>query len=325
MASIKKVLVTGATGFLGKYVVDELLEHGYEVYANGRDQKKLDTLKSHHKIQGSLATLNQLSLAVDAVIHCAALSSVWGSKKEFYDANVLGTRQVIDFSRRNGVKRLVHISSPSVYSTRAERLNIKESEVDPKNELTNYIWSKLRSEELVNAANSAFETVILRPRGLIGAEDPSILPRFLKVNRSIGIPLINAGKQLVDLTCVENVALACRLALESEKAPGNTYNITNGEPRELRQVIEQLFTMINEKPKYLPLKEPVLYTLASLIEGVARILKLPAEPYLIRYSVITLAYSQTLDINKARQELNYEPRVNLDQGLANSAKSQLRS
>lgn len=315
---MKQVLITGATGFLGKYTVEEFRNHGYYVIAAGRNKQNLRKLtgKNTHTVPCSLDDLAKLNQQVDIVIHVAALSTIWGSWRDFYESNVVGTQQVIDFCARNKVKRLVFISSPSIYSGRGNRLDIKESDYNPENNLNDYIKTKLLAERLVREANTnTLQTVILRPRGLFGPGDTSIVPRLLKANDTIGLPLFNNGHNLVDVTCVENVAYAARLAAESKRASGQTYNITNGEPREFRAIIEMLFRGIGKQPHYKHLNLNALYLLASMIERVYRLLHIYREPPITRYAVCTLGYSQTLDISKARQEIGYTPILSLDEGI----------
>ena len=88
----------------------------------------------------------------------------------------------------------------------------------------------MAEKEVEKWGKRGLETVILRPRGLIGIGDTSLVPRILHVNDSIGIPLFRGGRNLVDLTSVENVALACELSLTVKGAQGKIFNITNGEP-----------------------------------------------------------------------------------------------
>ena len=252
---MKNVLVTGATGFLGKYLIEELLNNDYEVVAQGRKENVLSDIKEKYNVKilkCSLDEIKNVELKVDYVIHAAALSTVWGKWEDFYNSNVIGTENVIDFCKKNNVKRLVYVSSPSIYSAKYDRLNIKEDDFDKNNQLNFYIKSKILAENLINSIeDDKLEKVIIRPRGLFGIGDTSIIPRLINANRKIGIPLFNDGKNIVDITCVENVALALRLAIESENAVGRTYNITNGEPREFKNILEELFEQINEPPKYL--------------------------------------------------------------------------
>ena len=226
-----KILVTGATGFLGKYVIEELLDHDYSIVAFGRNEKVGKALESQRVqfVKGDLSSIEELRQAfqeIDAVVHAGALSTAWGPWKAFYQANVIGTQNVLDLCREYEVKRLVYVSSPSVYAAGKDQFDIKESDAPTENHLNNYIRSKLASEKLFPNYPDV-PSIILRPRGLFGVGDTSILPRVLRLSRKIGIPLIRGGEQLMDMTCVENVALAIRLALEAKEAYGQIYNITN--------------------------------------------------------------------------------------------------
>ena len=314
-----RVLTTGATGFLGKYLVEELKNNGYEVIAQGRNEKRLNELKEMYGIETLCTDLNEIAskeLNVDYVIHAAALSTVWGKWEDLYNSNVVGTQNVIEFCKKNNVKKLVHVSSPSIYTEKADKLNIHESEVDKNNKLSFYIRTKIMAEDFVNEANKkGLQTVIIRPRGLFGIGDTSIIPRLIKANRTIGIPLLNGGKNVVDITCVENVALALRLAIESDCDAGKTYNITNGEPTEFKKILESLFTKIGEEPRYRKLPLGLLLFLASLLEGVYKLFRIYKEPSITRYTVMTLGYSQTLNIESAKKDLNYKPVMTLEEGI----------
>ena len=326
---MKKVLVTGATGFLGKYLIEELLNNDYEVVAQGRKEKVLNNIKEKYNAQilkCSLDEIKNIEINVDYVIHAAALSTVWGKWEDFYNSNVVGTENVIDFCNKNKVKRLVYVSSPSIYSAKCDRLNIKEEDFDKNNQLNFYIKSKILAENLINSIeNDKLETTIIRPRGLFGIGDTSIIPRLINANRKIGIPLFNDGKNIVDITCVENVALALRLAIESEKAVGNTYNITNGDPREFKNILEELFEQINELPKYLKINLNLMYGVSSIIEFIYKLFSIYKEPMITKYNICTLGYSQTLNIEKAKKDLNYIPKMTLSEGIKKYAEDYKRN
>ena len=326
---MKKVLVTGATGFLGKYLIEELLNNDYEVVAQGRKENVLNDIKEKYNAQilkCSLDEIKDIELKVDYVIHAAALSTVWGKWEDFYNSNVIGTENVIDFCKKNNVKRLVYVSSPSIYSAKCDRLNIKEEDFDKNNKLNYYIKSKILAENLINSIeDDKLEKVIIRPRGLFGIGDTSIIPRLIKANRKIGIPLFNDGKNIVDITCVENVALALRLAIESKNAVGNTYNITNGEPREFKNILEELFEQINEPPKYLKISLNLMYGVSSIIEFIYKLFHIYKEPMITKYNICTLGYSQTLNIKKAKKDLNYIPKMTLSEGIKKYAEDYKRN
>ena len=316
---MKKVLVTGATGFLGKYVVEELVEHGYQVRAFGRNRAIGQSLvnASVTFIQGDLTNQEDLTKAcqeMDMVVHAGALSTVWGPWEDFYQTNVLGTKYVLEACRKANIERLVYVSSPSIYAAPRDQLDIKESDAPQENRLNNYIRSKLASEKLFKDYPDV-SSVILRPRGLFGIGDTSILPRVLNLSQKIGIPLIGDGRQLMDMTCVENVALAIRLALETPQAAGEVYNITNGEPRVFRDLIEETLRGLGYPIRYRKIPAPLVSAISSILEFIYKNLKLKGEPALTRYTYYLLRYSQTLDISKADRDLGYRPKITISEGI----------
>ena len=320
---METILVTGATGFLGKYVIKESEKENVKIIAIGRRENIGNSLKSDktefYKIDFSnIEELEKLfkSYKIDKVIHAGALSSAWGKWEDFYNSNVLGTENIAKMCLKYNIKRLVYISSPSVYTEKKDRLNIKEDEVDETNELNYYIKTKIMSEKLLqDYIEKGLYTVILRPRGLIGIGDPSLIPRLLNANSKIGIPIFNEGKNLVDITCVENVAYACVLALNAENIKGEVFNITNGEQAKFKDILENFLYAIDEKPKYLKLPFGLLYGVACITEKIFKTFNIEKEPTLTRYTVCTLGFSQTLNIEKAKEKLGYKPKITLEEGI----------
>lgn len=318
---MKKILVTGATGFLGKYLISELTSNGYNVVALGRNEKigkslndsnvefvKCD-LKDYEKLEKVISN-------VDGVIHAGALSTVWGKWDDFYSANVLGTENVVNACKKHSVSKLVYVSSPSIYTERRDRFNIDENDYDENNELNYYIKSKILSEKIVEDANKqGLNTTIVRPRGLFGIGDTSLIPRILRINKKFGVPLVNNGENIIDITCVENVAYALRLCLEKEISNGKIYNITNGEPTKFKEILENFMNDIGMEPKYLNLSQKAIYNVSAFIENTYKKFNILKEPPLTKYTAITLAYSQTLNIEKAIDELEYKPIMTLKEGI----------
>ena len=323
-----KVLVTGAYGFLGKYLIKELTGNGYSVIAFGRKKAELDKLKRENveTFVGDFCdeeAITEASKGADYIIHAGALSTVWGKRDDFLKTNVDGTANVIKACRANNIKKLVYVSSPSIYATTRDRLNITEDDYDETNSLNYYIESKILAEKELRASDIPY--VVIRPRGLFGIGDTSIIPRLIRANRKIGIPLFNGGKNIVDITCVENVALALRLAMEKDVPSGSVYNITNGEPREFKSILEELFEQIGESPKYLKLGLGFMLGVSSLIEFIFKLFRIYKEPMITRYNICTLGYSQTLNIEKAKEELDYKPLITLSEGIAKYAEDYKRN
>ena len=249
----------------------------------------------------------------DIVIHAAALSTVWGAKKEFIKNNVAATENIIKYCRAKKAGRLVYISTPSVYTGKKDRFNVRESEFDSDNKLNYYIETKIAAEKkILEAKDKGLDVVIIRPKGLIGIGDTSILPRIIEANNKIGIPVFK-GKEdiLADMTSVENVAYAILLCMEKEGISGEIFNITNGEPTSQKELLKYVSESLGTEFRYKKLSLGRIYMIASILESIYNFFSVSKEPLLTRYTVCTLAFSQTLNIEKAEKLLGYKPRISL--------------
>ena len=312
-----KVLLTGATGFLGKYVIEELKNNSYQVVAFGRNEKvgKILIDKNVEFYKGDLNNIDDLFKAAkncSAVIHAAALSTVWGKWEDFYNVNVLGTKNVVQVCEEKKLK-LVFVSSPSIYAGAKDQLDVKEDEAPKENSLNYYIKSKIMAENIIKSSNLNY--MIIRPRGLFGVGDTSIIPRLLDLNKKIGIPLFVDGKQKVDITCVENVAYALRLALENNQYSREIYNITNDEPIEFKEILTLFFNEMGTEGKYLKWNYNLISPLVSFLEIFYKFFRIKKEPSITKYTLYLMRYSQTLNIDKAKRELGYYPRMTILEGV----------
>lgn len=311
-----KILVTGATGSLGSRLIARW--HGlHELTASGRKNGSFP--KSVKFARGDLADADFTDRAVrghEAVVHCAALASAWGPWEDFERANVRATRHVVDACRRHGVRKLVHISTPSIYFAPRDRLLIKEDDPIPE-PATHYARSKLLAEELVRSLKgSGVETVLLRPRGIFGPTDQVILPKILRLLRKGWFPLVRGGRALVDLTHVDNVALAIERSLTAPPgADGEAINVSNGEPISVKALVDLIAGELRLPVRYLPLPLGLAQGLAGAMELGWRASGAGGEPPLTRYGLGLLSYDQTLDLTKARRLLGYEPEVRLREGI----------
>ncbi len=329
-----KIIVTGGTGFLGRHVVWQLAADGHDVIFTGRrnaeakfvsDQamRPVRYVSVDHGTDGALLTMQKCAQHADAMIHCAALASPWGTKQAFWRANVHATHEALTACLSNDVQRFVHISSPSVCFEYRDRIGIREDEPLPIG-VNHYAVSKAAAEKLV-LAMPLTHRVILRPRAIFGPWDNTLLPRLLRLIRHGRVPLLRGGKALVDMTYISNVVDAVALSIKyASNGSPQIFNITNGEPTEVIQVFGQIAENfgLSLNPTHRP------YVLA---DTVARGLELAArltngwEPPFTRYSLATVAFSQTLDLTRARTALGYTPRICLEEGIARTAKWWLNS
>jgi nucleoside-diphosphate-sugar epimerase len=314
-------IVTGATGCLGLSVTKRLLTEGHEVIALGRNQQ-LGQLITHMGTQfvpldlQDKDSLKKICRNADLIFHCAALSSPWGPYADFYNANVLGTKHVIEATPEHA--RLIHVSSPSIYFDFTEKHQIKENAPLPIKPANNYIKTKRLAERLIDKAFSEnkVSAVTIRPRAIFGPYDRSILPRLLKAEKKGILPIIGRGENLVDITYVDNVSDALLSAATADThVLGKKYNITNDDPRTLNSILVSLFHALG---KPLQLKH-IPYALAKVIafglECIHQLGIVRGEPRLTQYIAGVLALGQTLNIDEAKQDLNYKPQVSIEQGI----------
>lgn len=321
-----RVLVTGASGFIGAHVARHLHAAGHEVIATGRDPARLAMLSAAglHTRVGDLSRDALLPLidGAEVVVHCAALSSPWGRRERFMTANVLATERLLGAAQQRGVQRFVHFSSPSIYFRLADQLDTPEAFEPPRRWINAYAESKWLGEQCVRkAASAGLSAVVLRPRAVFGEGDRAIFPRLLALAERGWFPRIGDGEARIDVTCVANVAAAVEACMQSD-APtdGRAFNITNGEPMPVRELLEQLFSALGLKVRMIPLPRRLAIALGSMAEMVANRLPGRPEPRLSRYGVGVLGFSQTLDISAARQQLGYAPTVSVAEGIRRFAR-----
>ncbi len=327
---MKRILVTGATGGLGRNAVHALLEQGIEVCATGRNTHigKALTAAGADFIALDLATASSAQIAallrgVDTIWHCAALSSPWGRTVDFVAANVVSTQRLLDAAGTKGIERFIHISTPAIYFDYQNRSNIPE-DFRPARYVNAYAKTKAQAEQCVQRACERFPAmrcVILRPRAIFGPYDQVLIPRLSRVldERHGKLPLPRGGNVTLDITYVENVVHAMRLASTNADVPsGAAFNITNHEPITLRAVLTQLFNDALQRPfKIVTLPYPVLATVAGAMQAISHVTG--KEPSLTPYSIGALSFDMTLDNTKAAQVLRYIPPVSLADGIHRTA------
>ena len=316
-----KALVTGATGFLGGALTRRLYSMGWHVTALGRNVSKLKNMESEGLRVLPLDLKEKDAMAdickdQDIVFHCAAFPSPWGNFEAFYQANVIGTRNVIRGCEKYKVKRLVHVSTPSLYFGYTSRVNVKEADELPE-PVSNYSATKILAEQEVDEAFARGLAVIaIRPRAIFGPGDTVIFPRLIPRLQSGRLPILGDGENVVDLTYIENVVDALLLCAESpENTLGKKYNISNGEPVKIWRLVERICAELNLPSPTRRISYQTANAAATALEFIYRLIPKQPEPPLTRISVSMMANSTTLDISAAKNELGYKPRVSVDEGF----------
>jgi nucleoside-diphosphate-sugar epimerase len=310
-----RVLVTGATGGLGRVVVDALRGRGDIVRASGRNRQSGLALREAG-IEVALGDLTDetglraLLEGIDAVVHCAALSSPWGAYRDFNAINLVATQTLLKAASEAGVSRFVFISSPSVYAEMEDRLDLTEQDPIAQPALNAYAATKALAEREVLAANSEnMATVILRPRAIVGPHDTVLLPRILKIMETGRFPLLRGGAALVELTDARDVADAVLCALDRAREQcGEIFNISGGRALSVRVMVETLAQALGTPARFITVPLPLAKIVAHACELIFALLPGRPEPPLTRYTLSILAYSQTFRSDKARDRLGFVPR-----------------
>ncbi len=316
-----KALITGATGFLGGALARRLHSLGWDVTALGRNSFKLDELENEgtRVLQIDLKDKSSMAAACkdqEIVFHCAALPSPWGNFETFYQANVIGTRNVICGCEEHKVKRLVYVSTPSLYFGYSSRINVKETDALPE-PVSNYAATKILAEqELDQAFENGLATIAIRPRAIFGPGDTVIFPRLIPRLQSGRLPILGDGENIVDLTYIDNVVDALLLCADSPASTlGKKYNISNGEPVKIWKLVERICRELNLPHPKRKISYRTANAAASVLEFIYTLIPTHPEPPLTRMSVSMMANNTTLDISAAKNELGYQPKISVDEGF----------
>ncbi len=323
-------LVTGGGGFLGRYIVEQLVARGDRVRTINRGHyPELEAL-GVETVQGDVGWPDDIYPAcegIDCVFHTAALAGIWGPRQAYYDENVGCTEVLLRACRHHCVRRFVFTSSPSVTFNGADQCGVDERSPNPTKWLAYYPQTKAWAERIVLDANGddGIRTCALRPHLIWGPRDRHLVSRLIARARAGQLRRIGDGTNLVDVTYVENAAEAHLLAADmledeahaSKASPvaGKAYFISQGEPVNCWQWIDEILALVDLPP----VKKTMSMKTASLIgatcEAAYRLLRLSREPPMTRFLAAQLATSHWFDIGAARRDLGYQPRVSTAEGM----------
>lgn len=319
-----KAFVTGGGGFVGSAIVRQLVDKGAEdIAVFGRNHypqlKKLGVRQIQGNILDSDILIRSLK-GYDTVFHVAAKAGIWGPKSEFEQINVAGTRNVLGACFANEVRSLVHTSTPSVVFNRKDINGGDERMPYAQRFLCYYASSKAVAEQMVLASNSdVIKTCAIRPHLVWGPGDPHLIPRLIARGRAKKLKQVGNGKNMVDISYIDNVAEAHILAAEnlnsSATASGNAYFISQGVPVNLWNWVNDLYRRIDIDPVRKKISARSAFTIGTILEGIYMWFHLEKEPPMTRFMAEQLAKSHWFSIDNARRDLGYKPRISTEEGM----------
>lgn len=319
-----KTLVTGGGGFLGLYIVEQLVQAGHDVtvFCRGR-YASLDTL-GVEVVQGDLrdsAAVNRACRGIEAVFHTAAVPGVWGSWDHYHSINTLGTKNIVSACEANGVRRLIYTSSPSVVFDGHDHVDADESLPYPTKWMCHYPHSKALGEQAVLAANKpdSLQTISLRPHLIWGPRDNHLIPRLIQKAKSGRLRRVGDGKNVVSVAYVENAAAAHLQAEQSLRsstiAAGKAYFINEPQSVNLWDWINLLLERTGLPPVTKSISASAAGKIGAIMEAVWTIGRLKSEPPMTRFVAAQLAGSHSYSIEAARRDFGYSPLITIEEGL----------
>jgi NADH dehydrogenase len=286
MSEGKTILVTGATGFLGSYVLPELKKAGFRLKClvrNKADAKLLESAGAQ-VVYGDVrdkSSLTQALRGTDAVLHMAAVLKS-SSKKLYYDVNQYGTKNLVDACVENKVRRFIHISTHDVTFERGD-----------------YSLSKLKGEEVVK--NSKLDFTIFRPTAIYGRGECAFSGLVRSIQRLPIVPIPGSGDAKLQPVYAGDVAKAIVNSINRRNAIGKTYFVADPDTVTFDELVDMIMDVFGtRKPKlHVPvaLAKPFVWFYERVI----------GNPVVTTDSLALLVCDKTCEHSSAPKDLGYTP------------------
>ncbi len=315
----EQIIIFGGSGFLGSNIARKLLKEGCSkvICFNRGPAPELKQLGAK-VVRGDIGNRSAVVAAAagcTAVIHTAAKTGVWGSSREYYRTNVVGTENVLASCRENRIKTLIFTSSPSVaYSPDTDVVNMNEQAPYPTSYLAHYPATKAIAEKkALGEPNKNLAVVALRPHLIWGPGDRQLLPRVIHRAAEGKLRIIGNGRNLVDLTYIDNAVQAHLDAIGFLRKNGGmplrkVYFISDNAPVAIWEWLNDVLQHLGVPP----ITRKIEYRRALAVAGMLEwLFKIPflGEPPLTKFTVGQLAFSHYFDISAAGNDLGYKPVV----------------
>ena len=319
------ILVTGGNGFVGRHVVSTLRERGDRVRVLALPHEDTDALPGRgiSVFRGDIRrpeTLVAPMRGVDSVLHLAAMMDVWRPFEDYHAVNVEGTENVCRAALAAGVRRLVHMSSSSVYGMALGRPADERFPLRPFNDA--YPQTKAAGDAAVRRmlAAAGLPAVIGRPDQILGPGDHLHFGRMADRLRAGWGFIVGKGDNALPLVYVGDVVQGLLLALDDDRAAGETYNIANDRPLTQAQLLRAIAREVAASPPRLHLPYRALYAAGYLAERLATVAASSRRPPVTRLGVAFAGTDNRYAIDKARRQLGYAPRVDLAEAVRITAR-----
>ncbi|MBI2508163.1 NAD(P)-dependent oxidoreductase [Candidatus Woesearchaeota archaeon] len=314
-----KTLVTGATGFVGNYLIEELLKHNYKVTCLVRKEIKLNNQDKVNLVISDITNKRGVDEAVkgkDIVFHLVGIGNISAlsrnSYEKFREINVEGTRNVLDACEKYKVKKIVYLSSTAAMGLIKKPI-INENDIcNPK---TPYQKSKYESEQLIKEYIQRYNlpVIILRPTMIYGPrmKHGQIL-KIYKIMKRGFFPFVDGGNATIPAVHVKDVVNAIVAAAKNGRV-GETYILAGDDNKNLREIVSIIQIKGNLKVVKINLPKSFLKIPVFILQNLSLIININPPMTLQRLNSFT--FNRVFDISKAKKELKWEPKIGIEQGL----------
>jgi nucleoside-diphosphate-sugar epimerase len=313
-------LVTGATGLLGSHVAEQLVARGERVRALVRPASDTVFLRrlGVELVPGDLlepASLPAALSGVDLVYHCAARVGDWGAWADFQAQVIDATHNLLTACRAARVGRLLHVSSIAVYGhpRRKERITEDEPQGQRLRFLDHYCRAKMQAEQRV--WGSGLEVTVVRPSWIYGPRDRNGLPRLASALRGRWVKIQGRGDNPLNIVYAGDVADGAIRAANHPAARGQAYHLCSEGEITQRDFLNALSDALGI-PRVDRHISPTAAHLGGLLgDIIARLFRWDRAPYVSRYSVALIARPANYRIDKAREQLGWQPHTSPEVGI----------
>ncbi len=272
-----KVLVTGASGFVGHHLVDDLISEGFEVRCLVRKTSKTSHLQGKVElVYGEVTIPESLEEAVKNVkyiIHMAAVVKAL-KKEDYYKVNTQGTINLFTkmLQHSKTIERFVYISSQAA----SKPSDVPINEDEPSSPVTNYGKSKLKSEEFLRKYIHDIPITIIRPSAVYGPEDKEFLPVYKMIKNGFE-PILKDGKNKVSMVYVKDLSKSIIQAMKSPNTIGKTYFSAYPEPISIIDFYKEIEKALNKKfVLRIPIPVSIFYTFAAINTVISKVTGKPS-------------------------------------------------
>jgi nucleoside-diphosphate-sugar epimerase len=314
------VFVTGGNGFVGRHLVSALQERGNRVRVLALPAEDTSWLEERGitVYRGDICQPRALVApmqGVRGVVHLAGMMDVWRPLDQYHAVNVTGTENVCRAALAAGVRRVVHMSSSSVYGMGLGRPVHESIPLAPFDDP--YPMTKAEADKLVQQmiAEDRLPAVIIRPDQIFGPGDELHFARMADRVRARKGVIVGSGRNAVPFVYVTDVVQGLLLALDQEQAVGQAYNITSDRPLTQEEFLRALAQEIGAKPPRVHIPYRALYAAGYAAERLAGLTRSWRRPPVTRLGVAFIGTDNRYAIDKAQQQLGYTPQVGVREGL----------